>query len=150
MTGWRAADGTLTPNEREVSLFVHFLLGQLRWEYARLVARSEAEGLAAFDAMLEAVEGGGGAEDVRATAPLFARWFETSARGDRWVPYHCALGEAELYILTRIYAHPRLRTDRERCVEIESATTPRAARPLSRALERTRVTRAMPFLFPRA
>ena len=63
---------------------------------------------------------------MRATAPLFARWFETSARGDRWVPYHCALGEAELYIRTRIYAHPRLRTDRERCVEIESATTPRA------------------------
>ena len=45
MTGWRAADGTLTPNESEVSLFVHFLLGQLRWEYARLVARSDAEGL---------------------------------------------------------------------------------------------------------
>ena len=38
------------------------------------------------------------------------------ARGDKWMPWHCALGAHERYLLEVVYALPRLQSDRDRYI----------------------------------
>lgn len=49
--------------------------------------------------------------DVASLEALMDQFFSGRAKGDRWVPWHTALCEQELFVLTEIYAVPRLSQD---------------------------------------
>ncbi|KAH8062430.1 hypothetical protein JL722_3348 [Aureococcus anophagefferens] len=111
-------DAAVAPCVEETRHLLHFALLQLRAEYAEIVARVCREGRA----------GGGGddpggslrvadAVDLASCEPLMEAFLLGGcARGDKWMPWHCALGAHERYLLEVVYALPRLESDRDRYI----------------------------------
>lgn len=122
----------LSPSFDEVSNMLQFFTCQLRAEYAEIVACSSAALLKEercgpsrraayeeFDAEMRRYCEGEGFEwrDVASCAPFMAKFLlGKCARGDKWVPWHAALGSHERYILEVVTRLPLLRTERERHV----------------------------------
>ena len=124
----------VAPDDDETRHLLHFALLQLRAEYAEVVARADAPyasvaaaddrcgpatvaAYEAFDAACAAVAGAGAAADLASCAPLMEVFLTGQcARGDKWMPWHCALGAHERYLLDVVYRLPRAATDRDRYV----------------------------------
>mmetsp|Transcript_53973 Transcript_53973/g.123008 ORF Transcript_53973/g.123008 Transcript_53973/m.123008 type:complete len:423 (+) Transcript_53973:67-1335(+) len=87
------------PDSAETKHLLHFLLAQLRWQHGTRVGTFEE-----FDAEAARHDPELGAADFAAMSPLMEEFFSRHAKGDKWVPFHAALGEHELYIFTRIWS----------------------------------------------
>ncbi|KAK7242633.1 hypothetical protein SO694_00016153 [Aureococcus anophagefferens] len=59
---------------------------------------------------------GGPRRAPRRSALMEAFLLGGCARGDKWMPWHCALGAHERYLLEVVYALPRLESDRDRYI----------------------------------
>ena len=130
-------DPGAAPDADETRHCLHFALLQLRAEYAEIVCRAgdnaaassagagrcgpgRDAAYAAFDAAARARCAGLGtdpASDLASALPLSEAFLlGKCARGDKWMPWHCALGAHERYLHEVVYRLPRLETDFERYV----------------------------------
>jgi len=89
--------GTL--HDDELAHMVHFFLCQLRWQWALVVA-DERGSFAAFDAELQRL--GFATDDLEACEALMSKFLAGPAKGDRWVPFHTATCEQELFLFEEI------------------------------------------------
>ena len=88
--------------EPEFTNMLRFFVAQLRWEYALLVSVDSSTGFAEFDR--EVAEGGGDASDLVAMTEDMDNWFASTAKGDRWVPFHTILCDQERFIMEHMYS----------------------------------------------
>lgn len=121
----KSGSGYLTKEPKlslaEVEHMLLFFVCQLRAEYAEVVSdggercgSSRRPAYEAFDAEMARI---GGAMNVAVWEPKMRSFLlGNCARGDKWMPWHAALGAHEMYLLQVVYRLPRLATARDRHV----------------------------------
>jgi len=87
------------PKSEEVSHLLMFLMAQLRWQHGTLVGD-----FTDFDDECKRLDPENGCTDVVAMGSLMEVFFSRHAKGDKWVPFHAALGTHETYIFRRIWS----------------------------------------------
>ena len=111
----------------EVSHMIQFFLCQLRAEYAEIIAatsttdRCSSSHRPAYDEFDEAVQALEGNMTTSSSLVSCEPLMETfllgrCAKGDKWMPWHCALGTHERYLLEVVSELPLLESGREKYV----------------------------------
>ena len=106
----------------EAAHLIYFALLQLRSEYAEIViesggGRCSSSKRTAYDIFDRECASITQSEDLKSSEPLVEAFLTgPCARGDKWMPWHCALGAHERYLLEVVRRLPRLSDELSRSV----------------------------------